>query len=124
MKIKIKKFNSQARLPEYAHPGDAGMDLFSVEDFALKPGERRICQTGIGMEIPKGYVYTKLESARGEFGYFMASDGSEKLRRINVRGPAYVHGISLLDKMLPGSRIGDVSIILNSLGVCPPEMER
>ena len=56
MKIKIKKFNSQARLPEYAHPGDAGMDLFSVEDFALKPGERRICQTGIGMEIPKGYV--------------------------------------------------------------------
>ena len=75
-------------------------------------------------KIPKGYVYTKLESARGEFGYFMVSDGSEKLRRVNVRGPAYVHGISLLDKILPGSRIGDVATILNSLGVCPPEMER
>jgi len=56
MKIKIKKFNSQARLPEYAHPGDAGMDLFSVEDFVLKPRERRICQTGIGMAIPEGFV--------------------------------------------------------------------
>jgi NADH-quinone oxidoreductase subunit D len=75
-------------------------------------------------KIPKGYTYVKLESSRGEFGYFMASDGSEKLRRVNVRGPAYVHGISLLEKILPGARLGDVSTILNSLGVCPPEMER
>ncbi len=56
MKVKIKKFNNEAMLPKYAHQGDAGMDLFSVENFVLKSGERKICQTGIGMAIPEGYV--------------------------------------------------------------------
>ena len=56
MKIKIKKINPEARVPEYAHKGDAGMDLSSVEDLILGPGEKMICKTGIAMIIPVGYV--------------------------------------------------------------------
>ena len=56
MKIQIKKLNSKAKLPEYAHLGDAGMDLFSVESVTIKPGEKVVCQTGIAMKIPDGYV--------------------------------------------------------------------
>ena len=56
MKIQIKKLNPKAKLPEYAHLGDAGMDFFSVEDLKIKPGERIVCQTGIAMRIPEGYV--------------------------------------------------------------------
>jgi len=37
MKIKIKKLNSEAVVPKYAHDGDAGMDLFSAEELILKP---------------------------------------------------------------------------------------
>ena len=75
-------------------------------------------------KVPAGEVYVRSESARGEFGYYVVSDGSLKPRRIHVRGPAYVHGVSLLEDMLKGANISDVSIILNSLGVCPPEIER
>lgn len=75
-------------------------------------------------KLPEGDAYVKTESARGEFGYYAVSDGSDKPRRIHVRGPAYVHGISLLENILVGANISDTSFIMNSLGTCPPEMER
>jgi len=42
MILKIKKLNPEAKLPSYAHPGDVGLDLFSLEDYDLKPGERKV----------------------------------------------------------------------------------
>ncbi len=54
--IKVKKLNVDARVPCYAHPGDAGMDLFSVEDCVIKPGERRLVSTGLSIELPESYV--------------------------------------------------------------------
>ncbi len=56
MKIKIKKLNAEARLPEYGHPGDAGMDLFSLENYTLKPGERKLFPLGFALEFPFGYA--------------------------------------------------------------------
>jgi dUTP pyrophosphatase len=56
MKIKIKKLHPDAKIPQYAHAGDAGMDLFTVEQFELEPGERKSIPLGLAMEIPEGYV--------------------------------------------------------------------
>lgn len=54
MILKIKKIHPEAILPLYAHPGDAGMDLFSVEDQSLNPGETKLIKTGISVELPSG----------------------------------------------------------------------
>ncbi|HIH12989.1 TPA: dUTP diphosphatase [Candidatus Woesearchaeota archaeon] len=54
--IKIKKLSPSAILPCYAHPHDAGMDLFTCERLTLLPGERKLVLTGIAMAIPSGYV--------------------------------------------------------------------
>jgi len=56
MKIRIKKVSSTAKIPQYAHPTDAGMDLFSNENLVLQPSELIICSTGISLAIPQGYV--------------------------------------------------------------------
>ncbi len=56
MKIKIKKLHPDARIPHYAHVGDAGVDLFTVEPFELEPGERKSVPLGLAIEIPEGYV--------------------------------------------------------------------
>ena len=56
MTIRIKRVDKEARLPQYAHPGDAGMDFFSNEEVILRPGERKLVPTGISMAIPGGYV--------------------------------------------------------------------
>ena len=50
--IKIKRISEYARLPEYAHRGDAGMDLFSAVEKTLKPGEFALIGTGIKIELP------------------------------------------------------------------------
>lgn len=42
--------------PSYAKQGDAGLDLYSAENFILKPGQRKAVETGIRIEIPEGYV--------------------------------------------------------------------
>jgi dUTP pyrophosphatase len=56
VRLRIKKIHSEAKLPAYAHPGDAGFDLFSCEDCDLGPGEVRPVPTGIQMAIPPGWV--------------------------------------------------------------------
>ena len=54
--IKIKKLKNDAVLPNYAHSGDAGMDMYASEDVHIRKGERAKVPTGIAMEIPEGYV--------------------------------------------------------------------
>lgn len=56
MKIQIKKLNPEAILPKFAQKGDAAMDLFSIENLVLAPGEKISCKTGIAIKIPKSYV--------------------------------------------------------------------
>jgi len=56
MKVKIKKLHPNAIIPSYAHAGDAGMDLFTVEPFELEPMERKSVPLGLAIEIPEGYV--------------------------------------------------------------------
>jgi dUTP pyrophosphatase len=55
VKIKILKLHPEARLPTYAHPGDIGMDMYSLEEKLLEPGERHVFFVGFAMEFPEGY---------------------------------------------------------------------
>ncbi len=55
VKVKIKKIKDNAIIPKYAHEGDAGVDLYSTEEYILKPGERVLVSTGIKIAIPRGY---------------------------------------------------------------------
>ncbi|MBV5311271.1 NADH-quinone oxidoreductase subunit D [Chromatium okenii] len=74
--------------------------------------------------IPKGETFVQTESARGAYSYYMAGDGSEFLRRLQVRGPSLVHAFTLLEPLLIGAQLSDVALIMVSLGICPPEIER
>ena len=52
--LKVRKLAADAILPHYAHPGDAGLDLFSHEPAEIGPGESKMIRTGISIELPKG----------------------------------------------------------------------
>ena len=54
MTLKVRRLDARARLPTRAYPGDAGLDLYALEDGALGPGERASIRTGIAVEIPEG----------------------------------------------------------------------
>lgn len=51
--LKVVKIHKDAILPNYAHPGDAGLDIYSVEEKVLNPGERALIKTGIKIELPR-----------------------------------------------------------------------
>ena len=74
--------------------------------------------------IPRGSTYVRAEASRGEMGYMMVTDGSDKIRRVHVRGPSYTNAITVLERMLPGTNIADLSALMVSLQTCPPEIER
>ena len=54
MLLKVKKLAEDAVLPQYAHPGDAGADLFANEDVILPAGGSGMIKTGISIELPAG----------------------------------------------------------------------
>jgi dUTP pyrophosphatase len=55
IQIEIKQLSPDAILPTYAHPGDAGADIYSIADRILAPLERAAIPTGLSMSIPVGY---------------------------------------------------------------------
>lgn len=69
LKVKFKKLHPNAKLPTYANPGDAGMDLYAClemikwhklvkqEDYTIHvcPGKRELIPVGLSVELPPGY---------------------------------------------------------------------
>jgi len=56
MKALVKRLSPHAVLPRYARPLDGGLDLVSIEDTTLEPGERCAVGTGLAIELPAGTI--------------------------------------------------------------------
>ncbi len=54
--VLIQRLDPGLPLPERAHPGDAGADLFAAADVELGPGQRAVVPTGIAIALPDGYA--------------------------------------------------------------------
>ena len=74
--------------------------------------------------VPTGEAYVKIESARGEDGMYLVSDGSDKPRRAFVRGPSYPTAILMLEELLEGASLSDVGHLMLSLNIAAPEVDR
>ena len=55
VQIPIEFCNENAKMPAYAKVGDAGMDVFALEDIEIAPGETKLIPLGIKVAIPLGY---------------------------------------------------------------------
>jgi len=53
--VSIKRLSAAAVIPQYAKPGDAGVDLVSLHDASLSPFQSTMIETGISIELPVGY---------------------------------------------------------------------
>lgn len=52
----ISRLDPGLPVPRYAHPGDAGADLYARQDVSLAPGQRALVPTGVAIALPTGYA--------------------------------------------------------------------
>ncbi len=53
--VKVMKLTDDAHIPTYAHEGDSGVDLYSIDNVIVNPHETALIHTGIAITIPQGY---------------------------------------------------------------------
>jgi NADH-quinone oxidoreductase subunit D len=78
---------------------------------------------GLGFEVPPGEAYHAIEGSKGELGFYIVSDGSERPYRVHVRGPSFVN-LQALPKMAAGAMIADLVAIIGSLDIVLGEIDR
>jgi NADH-quinone oxidoreductase subunit D len=76
-----------------------------------------------GIHPPIGEYYSCVESARGEIGYYVESDGSNRPYRVRVRSPSFPH-VEVLEKVLPGYLLSDVVIGIASVDPILGDVDR
>lgn len=76
-----------------------------------------------GFTVPVGEVYQSIESARGEIGYYVVSNGAERPHRVRVRAPSFVN-LSALPAMVEGSLIADVVAVIGSIDIVLGDVDR
>ena len=99
MTVRFKRLCPDAVLPAYAHPGDAGMDIRSVDDLEIAPGARALVHTGLVMVLPPGWE-----------------------AQVRPRsGLALKHGVTVLNTpgTIDAGYRGEVGVILANLGDVP-----
>jgi dUTP pyrophosphatase len=87
-----------AKLPERAHPSDAGADLFSLESYEIYPGEQKLVDTGVAVKIPRGFA---------GFIYNRSSQGK--------RGITIPHSVGVID----ADYRGNLKVLLKNISEDP-----
>ena len=75
------------------------------------------------LKLPKGEFYTRVETARGELGIYIVSEGGTTPYRIKFRSPGFSN-LSALDHMVRGSKIGDLVATMGTLDLVIPDIDR
>lgn len=76
-----------------------------------------------GFNVPAGEVYAAVESPRGELGYYICSDGSNKPYRIKVRTPSFAN-LQALAAMVKGKMVADIVAIIGSIDIVLGDVDK
>jgi NADH-quinone oxidoreductase subunit D len=76
-----------------------------------------------GIHPPAGELYQPVESARGELGFYLVSDGGNRPYRLRVRSPSFPH-VQVLRKVIPGLILSDVVVAIASVDPILGDVDR
>jgi NADH-quinone oxidoreductase subunit D/NADH-quinone oxidoreductase subunit C/D len=107
--VRIKELRQSVRIIEQL------IDNIPEGDFQAK--------TKAVLKLPKGEFYSRVETARGEFGVYIVSEGGTTPYRIKFRSPGFSN-LSALDHLSRGCKIGDLMAIMGTLDLVIPDIDR
>src|SRR5580692_9267938 len=82
-----------------------------------------LAKTKAVLKLPKGEFYSRVETARGEFGVYIISEGGTTPYRIKFRSPGFSN-LSALNHMAKGGKIGDLVATMGTLDLVIPDIDR
>jgi NADH-quinone oxidoreductase subunit D/NADH-quinone oxidoreductase subunit C/D len=80
-------------------------------------------KTKVVLKLPKGEFYSRVETARGELGVYIVSEGGSTPYRIKFRSPGFSN-LSALDHMVRGGKLGDLVATMGTLDLVIPDIDR
>lgn len=107
--IRIREMQQSIRIVEQL------IDNIPEGDFQAK--------TKAVLKLPKGEFYSKAETARGELGVYIVSEGGTTPYRIKFRSPGFSN-LSVLNRMVKGGKIGDLIAAMGTLDLVIPDIDR
>ncbi len=107
--VRIREMNQSIKIIEQL------IDNIPDGDFQAK--------TKAVIKLPKGEFYSRVETARGELGVYIVSDGGATPYRIKFRSPGFSN-LSILDHMIKGGKIGDLIAAMGTLDLVIPDIDR
>ena len=107
--VRLREINESVRIIEQL------IDNIPEGDFQAK--------TKAVLKLPKGEFYQRVETARGEFGVYIVSEGGTTPYRIKFRSPGFSN-LSALDHMARGSKLGDLVAMMGTLDLVIPDIDR
>ncbi|MEP6673813.1 MAG: NADH-quinone oxidoreductase subunit D [Ferruginibacter sp.] len=75
------------------------------------------------LKLPKGEFYSRVETARGDFGVYIVSEGGTTPYRIKFRSPGFSN-LSALNHLVKGHKLGDMVAIMGTLDLVIPDIDR
>jgi len=107
--VRLREMNQSIRIIEQL------IDNIPDGDFQAK--------TKAVLKLPKGDFYTRVETARGELGVYIVSEGGTTPYRIKFRSPGFSN-LSALNHMAKGGKIGDLIATMGTLDLVIPDIDR
>ena len=109
--VRVEEMRQSMRIIEQA--------MAQMEDGPIMARDRRIARP----RPPKGEVYVRTESPRGDFAVFLISDGTDKPYRVKVRAPSFAN-LQAFQHMLRDAYVADAVVILGSIDIILGEVDR
>ena len=90
---------------------------------SISPKGGAIAKAPRSFKPAKAEAYGRIESPKGELGFYLVSDGTSNPYRYHVRAPSFIN-ITTLEDMCRGLKVADVVIILGSIDIVIGELDR
>ena len=73
--------------------------------------------------VPAGETYSRVETPKGELGFYLVSEGGQNAYRYHVRSSSFIN-LSALKEMTVGYKVADAVVVLGSLDIVLGEVDR
>jgi NADH-quinone oxidoreductase subunit D len=133
--VRMEEMRQSLRIARQALDRISPKGVFDIQDYRIVPPPKDKVYTEMealiqhfliysqGFTVPPGEAYVPVEGPRGEHGFFIVSDGTNRPYRIKLRAPSF-YACQGLPKLIVGGMIADVIAVIGSTDVVMGDVDR